>query len=78
MGNSLERQGTIGIIFLTVWSIIFLNAVLAYICPLKHVDDHKQKYAEITEDCLLNEITDKCLQFLQTKHLQCAVKYRLE
>ena len=36
----------------------------------KFVDDHRQKYVEITKDCLWNEIADKCLQFLQTKYLQ--------
>ena len=37
----------------------------------KFVDDHRQKYAEITKICLGNEIADKRLRFLQTKHLQC-------
>ena len=35
------------------------------------IDDHRQKYVEITKNCLGNEIADKRLQFLQTKHLQC-------
>ena len=39
----------------------------------KFVDDHRQKYAEITKICLGNEITNKRLQFLQTKHLQCSL-----
>ena len=35
------------------------------------IDDHRQKYVEITKNCLGNEIADKRLRFLQTKHLQC-------
>ena len=37
----------------------------------KIVDDHKQKYAEITKNCLWIKIADERLRFLQTKHLQC-------
>ena len=36
------------------------------------IDDHRQKYVEITKNCLGNEIADERLRFLQTKHLQCA------
>ena len=35
------------------------------------MDDHRQKYVEITKNCLGIEIADKHLRFLQTKHLQC-------
>ena len=46
----------------------------------KFVDDHRQKYAEITKICLGNEIADKRLRFLQTKHLQCKKigKYKID
>ena len=37
----------------------------------KFIDDHRQKYAEITKNCLGIEIADEHLRFLQTKHLQC-------
>ena len=35
------------------------------------IDDHRQKYVEITKNCLGIEIADESLRFLQTKHLQC-------
>ena len=35
---------------------------------------HRQNYVEITKNCLGNEIADKRLRFLQTKHLQCRKK----
>ena len=35
------------------------------------MDDHRQKYVEITKNCLGIEIADERLRFLQTKHLQC-------
>ena len=38
----------------------------------KLVDDHRQKYVEITWDCLWDEIAEKHPWFLQTKHLQCS------
>ena len=38
----------------------------------KFVDDHRQKYTEITKNCLGIEIADEHLRFLQTKHLQCS------
>ena len=38
----------------------------------KFLDDHRQKYVEITKICLGNEIADERLRFLQIKHLQCA------
>ena len=41
------------------------------------IDDHRQKYVEITKNCLGNEIADKRLRFLQTKHLQCTEKMEL-
>ena len=37
------------------------------------MDDHRQKYVEITKNCLGIEIADERLRFLQTKHLQCRV-----
>ena len=40
----------------------------------KIVNDDTRKYVEITKHCLLIEIPDKRLQFLQTKHLQCTRK----
>ena len=39
------------------------------------IDDHRQKYVEITKNCLGIEIADKRLRFLQTKHLQCREIY---
>ena len=39
------------------------------------IDDHRQKYVEITKNCLGNEIADKRLRFLQTKHLQCVLTH---
>ena len=42
----------------------------------KFVDDHRQKYVEITKICLGIEIADKRLRFLQTKHLQCAYRVK--
>ena len=40
----------------------------------KYVDDHRQKYAEITKDCCGIEIADERLRFLQTKRSQCIGK----
>ena len=37
------------------------------------VDNQRQKYVEITNNCLRIKIADKHLRFLQTKHLQCNV-----
>ena len=37
----------------------------------KIVDDDRQKYVEITKNCLGIEIVDERLRFLQTIHLQC-------
>ena len=36
------------------------------------VVDHRKRCVEIAKDCLGIEIADKCLGFLQTKHLQCS------
>ena len=35
------------------------------------VDNQRQKYVEITNNCLRIKIADKHLRFLQTKHLHC-------
>ena len=40
------------------------------------IDDHRQKYVEITKNCLGNEIADERLRFLQTKHLQCILQQK--
>ena len=46
------------------------------------IDNHKQKYVEITEDCLWNELQNYCVEStekklvclqMDCKHLQCTI-----
>ena len=61
------------VVFENIFQCLVNNIFDCYFDRKKIVDDHRQKYVEITKNCLGIEIADERLRFLQTKHLQCVL-----
>ena len=52
---------------LSIFDSYFDSFLFAIMTEKKIVDDHRQKYVEITKDCLWNELQNYCLESTEKK-----------